>query len=231
MNEQKPANNTPGPLPRFGLMAPYKKHQLLSLTKHNETLARVNPLLNLAMQGGKVIWSDTNVLIVPGSGSGSSPVTSSGLVVQMIVAADSGTTRHKPDYIECWDYTGGAVGAAIIKVAKPPFLRFSIFDLTIDSNAVSFTYPTPDGSGYVAGSRVATITSPSATQNEVIIRPYLAGDIIYAMQVQGGVRVYDGVYQSPTDPTPPGSPPTLITVDWIDLNVEARSWAFQYGQI
>lgn len=233
MNQDKNTANEIRP----GLQLPlFTGKTLFSRRAHNLIVRCVTSLLNLKVhvidsanqlvQEAKVHVSDAGVDIYLNSAS-TSGGGGSGNVRQMIVnGIPTGTggffANHHPDYLICNDYSGGVSGNTTYKVAKPPFLRYSIFDTNIDNNPVSFYYDTPDATnGTVVGQRSAVFNSPQySSQQEIISRPYFTGNIIYAMQVDGGVIVQDGV----------GSAPSIV-VDWIDLNVEARQWMFQYGQI
>lgn len=214
MNENNPNIRTPGPLPRSDEIAPFTGKDIFRKTKHNEIVAKLSKLLHIKWTPGKtwdVVYGDSNLLLVYPS-TGLSDTSGGSAVKQMQMR------EHHADHLVCWDLTFDTPDSSkVYKVAKPPFLRYSIYDAVIDGNAVSFTYDTPDGSGIVIGSRDASFSTPFTTnQSEIIGRPYLVQDRIYAVQVPGGITV------SELGGT--------IVCDWLDLNVDARVWMYQYGQ-
>lgn len=87
--------------------------------------------------------------------------------------------QEADDYVTCHAWNGVVEGEAPIAVAKPPTLRG------------------------------ATATRTVSSVEQMIFPEYVAGDVIYAMQIGGGTDV-DGVI-------------------WIDLNIDSRVWSEECG--
>ena len=112
------------------------------------------------------------------------------------------------DYLICNEWNGNAAGTVAFNVAKPYLLRNSVTAW----NGLTFTFD--------AGvtERVATRTSDSETETQVVVAAYAVDDVIYAVRrVKGGVGVtvtIDGEDE---------------VLDWLDMNVDGRQWAKKTG--
>lgn len=101
------------------------------------------------------------------------------------------------DYLECYPYDGASADtAAKFTVAKPPRLRAS----ETDYNGVSF-------SAYGSDGQTRTASDTVTTESQRVTPDYLVGAEIYAIQSPVGGT---GVSDAPA---------------WIDLNLDARTWA------
>jgi len=99
-----------------------------------------------------------------------------------------------------WD--GTSEGADEITVAKPFLLRRTPFDGET-WNGVNYTY---------TSATARTGDDGTNTEDQVVVPPYVADDLIYIVRVLGGTDTVDGA-----------DAPVL----WLDLNVDARAWAKQ----
>ena len=118
-------------------------------------------------------------------------------VQQMKVAAISG------DYITCHTFNGTETGEDEITVAKPYELRRTPFDGE-SYNEIEYTY---------SDDVTREADNGSATETQVIVPPYVVGDVIYAMRnITGGtglaVVMPDGTEEE---------------VEWVEMN-SARAW-------
>lgn len=122
------------------------------------------------------------------------------------------------DYLTCIPFDGLATATVIINgveiterinVARPPLLQTSV----ASHNDVTFDYEDPDNAGeFLTAQRVASADGEE-DETQVIVPAYVVGDKIYAMNnIDGDTGVI-------TD--------SDSSVEWIDLNVDARAWAKQ----
>jgi hypothetical protein len=99
-----------------------------------------------------------------------------------------------------WD--GTTEGADEITVAKPFLLRRTPFDGET-WNGVDYTYTSATERSGDDGTN---------TEDQVVIPPYVADDVVYIVRVFGGTDTVDGA---------------SAPVAWLDLNVDGRAWAKQ----
>ncbi len=110
------------------------------------------------------------------------------------------------DYISAYPYDNiTGAGSTAVYIAKPWLLRRTPFD-GHSRNGISYSYSI-DGL-----SRTASRSGISETES--ITPSYQVGDLIYAAQNPTGFPLVIS-----------GSPP--ITITWIDLNADGRSWCKQ----
>ena len=113
------------------------------------------------------------------------------------------------DHIVCNGWNGTRQSEVPIKVAKPFLLRQNSFDA--GRNGLTFVYTNQ-------AERVATETSSSDQETQVVVPPYVVGDVIYAVNgIVGGTEVT--IDQN--------GKAELVT--WLDINADARAWAKKTG--
>lgn len=153
--------------------------------------------------------------------------TSSGVILEVLPGAGGGTStpvniklfqfqEMKKDYLLCSEsgvFTPGD-GDNLVRVAKPPLLRFSIVTRSI--HGAFFTYT---GYNLSTQRRVANLGAIVGVQQEEqeIIDAYEVPDTITAIQIDTGVSV-------PADDSDLDRDPET-SVGWLDLNVDGRFWA------
>lgn len=114
-----------------------------------------------------------------------------------------------PDHLVCRTWDGTTEGAEDVLIAKPWLLRRTPFEDQI-YNDVSYQYDT-------ATRRTARV-GPE-TEGQVIIPPFVVGDIIYAVRdVIGGTSV-----AVVGEPPAEGEPAPIIPVVWLNEN-PSRAW-------
>ncbi len=106
------------------------------------------------------------------------------------------------DYLICNPYDGVTADLnSHIAVARPGLLSTS----QTSRNGLTFVYSDDQ-------SRIATKTSDSSTESQVVVPSYVVGDIIFAVRnIIGGTSTLYGLDSDP--------------VEWQDTNVDARAWA------
>jgi hypothetical protein len=152
-----------------------------------------------SFQGGYMSTgaNGTQLVAVPTSGRGGSGTT----ITAYKIASNSG------DYITCHTWDGSTEGEVDIIVAKPKELRHS--ETSFAFGGVTITY---DDYDLTAQTRAGTRSTDSSEIIETVVRPYQAGDIIYAAVVDWtGVTVSE------------------IPITKIDLNLAARHWAEKWA--
>jgi len=109
------------------------------------------------------------------------------------------------DFLVCNDYDGLAASDVTTLVAKPYLLRRTPFDLL-----------TRDGVEFIYGDAVERIAfdGEGTSETQRITPSYVAGDIIYAVRNIVGKTDVDDTDTESDD-----------KLDWLDLNVDGRSWA------
>lgn len=108
------------------------------------------------------------------------------------------------DYLVCnpYDSLAAATNQTVL-VAKPYLLRQTPFD---GSSRDGVTYTYTDGTQRSAD-------DGSETETQLITPSYVSGDIIYAIRnISGKTDTYDTL---------------SLIIEWLDLNVDGRSWAEQ----
>lgn len=126
---------------------------------------------------------------------------------------------HHADHIICnfFDSLLDETGTEDIKIAKWPLLRNNDWDgetRTIQGVDILYTYADID-----AQARVAKNTDTLAEEDQVIVPPYVAEDIVYASQyIVGGTNVDIGDDDDPE---------RLV---WLDDN-SARAWTRRQPQL
>lgn len=124
------------------------------------------------------------------------------------------------DYVLCEGIDPATGNRAIkIPVAKPHMLQKKPFDgetIQWSSYQVSYTYDEN-----VRGKRTAEAEVDSVTVREIqyITPEYFAGDLISVAKVNFQDLEVDGITASLTDDGQP--------IEWIDLNMSGRVWAFR----
>lgn len=113
------------------------------------------------------------------------------------------------DYIDCYPFVGGGNGVdnkQKYRIALPYQLRRSPFDgETRDSVTYEYTSATE-----------RTATSGSIEETQIIIPPYVTGDVIFAARgIDGGTGVNVGTTTTPK------------YLEWQDCNFDGRAWAHQ----
>ncbi len=110
------------------------------------------------------------------------------------------------DHIVCRSWNGTTEGDTDILVAKPYYLRLSPFDGTTNASGWLLTY--------INGQARTASKSGETDVSQSIDPPYAVNDLIYAIAPSGGTAVT--VSASPDD----------INVSLLDLNADARRWAY-----
>jgi len=113
------------------------------------------------------------------------------------------------DYLICRTWNGKTEGSIDVKIALPPLLRRSPFDLTV-AGRDGFTYV------YLSNTeRTSTKTADATTEEQEIIPRYVVNDIIIAVKSVAGST---GVFQD----TENGA--GINPIEWIDANFDDRMW-------
>ncbi len=121
-----------------------------------------------------------------------------------------GTTFNAADHLVCHSWNGTTEGTEDIFIAKPPDLRSSLTTeilrgVTIDYSAYN----------NIAQTRVATQRGTATTETQYITKPYIAGDVIWAVTAWSGVTFTNTAV----------TPSRTETVTLLDLNIAGRSFA------
>lgn len=132
-----------------------------------------------------------------------------------VAAADEGTSvvrlvfkEMQDDYIVCRSWDGTNEGTADIFVAKPPKLRASVTEETLDGIDFEYSYVTTGTEKYV--SRTSTNQSDNTAETQKIVPRFIPDDEIFAIAASTGIETVDAE-----------------SVSMLDLNVDARAWAAQ----
>lgn len=96
---------------------------------------------------------------------------------------------------------GGTSPSDDLTIAKPYLLRYTPFH-TVAYNGITYTYSSATARQGDDG---------AATEDQIIVPPYVVGDEIIAMAVDGADLNDNGT--------------TLDDVKWMDINVDGRAWA------
>lgn len=115
------------------------------------------------------------------------------------------------DYIVCRSWDGTTEGTADIFVAKPPKLRNSVTEETLDGIDFEYTYTVTGADAFVA--RTSTNQDDDTTETQKVVPRYILDDEIFAIPASTGIETVD-----------------VETVALIDLNVDARAWAAQSAE-
>jgi hypothetical protein len=126
----------------------------------------------------------------------------------------------KQDYILCTIGNALTFDAldtkSLMRIAKPPLLRFSVFNRTIHGESVTY-----DNYDLVKQERTAHLggvgTIGTTDEVQVITDSYEVGDRIYAMKATTGVTV-------PVDDEDLARDPDTV-VEYLDMNDDGRFWA------
>lgn len=144
------------------------------------------------------------------SGVATFSMSESGWIVSQLSGGGGGSIQllYKsmgPDHLVCHSWDGVTEGEEDILVAKPFLLRRTPFD-GLTRNGIAYTYSDDHQREAAAG---------DTTEPQVIVSPYVPGDIIYAAELAGGAHViaYDASF--------PDGKKSLTLVD----TDEGRSWA------
>lgn len=144
--------------------------------------------------------SGVTLQILPGGGRAAQPASP----IQRYLI-----TLRRGDYYHARTWDGDTAGSETIYIAKPAKLRQSINAELIGGNLITYTYNSDT-------SRTATFST--FFENQIVIPWYLTGDQIFAIKPIGGTGVVTA------------APDTVgQTIEWLDLNIDARAWALAFG--
>lgn len=132
-----------------------------------------------------------------------------------VAQAEDGTSvvrlvfkEMQDDYIVCRSWDGTNEGTTDIFVGKPPKLRTSVTEETLDGTDFEYTYTVTGADAFV--SRISENQSDNTTELQKVVPRYIIGDEIFAVSAATGIETVDAE-----------------AVALLDLNLDARAWAAQ----